>query len=61
MLHKIDKKLRRLLPFLMMEKMAHFRGSGGEKITAVTDHKPLGTIPAKRINSALKRLPRVML
>ena len=32
-----------------------------EKITAVTDHKPLETILAKSINSAPKRLQRMML
>ena len=31
------------------------------KITAVTDHKPLETILAKSINSAPKRLQRMML
>ena len=31
-----------------------------EKITAVTDHKPLETILAKSINSAPKRLQRTM-
>ena len=34
---------------------------GREKITAVTDHKPLETILAKSINSAPKRLQRMML
>ena len=34
---------------------------GRENITAVTDHKPLETILAKSINSAPKRLQRMML
>ena len=34
---------------------------GREKITAVTDHRPLETILAKSINSAPKRLQRMML
>ena len=34
---------------------------GREKITTVTDHKPLETILAKSINSAPKRLQRMML
>ena len=34
---------------------------GREKITAVRDHKPLETILAKSINSASKRLQRMML
>ena len=34
---------------------------GREKITAVTDHRPLETILTKSINSASKRLQRMML